>query len=163
MDSSASIAADVLIGPEMSTADEYDVLEAFATIDVAATTRLAPTQRSLDGIEWLVLAVLPLQAFLSSLGSKLAEDVYGGLKDVVGRILRRSSPERRARTLVLQDTATGLQVVLESDLPIEAYRQLVALDLSTVHGGPIRYDRSHNTWQPNPTGEPRDLADESAW
>jgi hypothetical protein len=137
----------------MSTADEYDVAEAFATIDVAATTRLVPTQRSLNGVEWLVLAMLPLQAFLSGLGSKLAEDAYHGLKDVVGRILRRSNPGRRERALVLQDTATGLQVVLEPDLPIEGYRRLVTLDLSAFHGGPVRYDRSRNAWQSHPAGE----------
>jgi hypothetical protein len=57
--------------------------------------------------------VLPLQAFLSGLGSKLAEDIYQELKDVVGRVLRRSNPRGQERTLVLQDTATGLQVVLE--------------------------------------------------
>ena len=153
MDNSALIAADVLVRPGMSTADEYDVAEAFATIDVAATTRLAPTQRTLNGVEWLVLAMLPLQAFLSGLGSKLAEDAYHGLKDVVGRILRRSNPGRRERALVLQDTATGLQVVLEPDLPIEAYRRLVTLDLSAFHGGPVRYDRSRNAWQSHPAGK----------
>jgi hypothetical protein len=153
MDSSASIAADVLIRPGMSTADEFDVAEAFATIDVAATTRLVPTQRTLNSAEWLVLAMLPLQAFLSGLGSKLAEDVYHGLKDVVGRILGRSNPGRRERALVLQDTATGLQVVLEPDLPTEAYRRLVELDLSAFGHGPVRYDRSRNAWQSHPAGE----------
>jgi len=137
----------------MSTADEYDVAEAFATIDVAATTRLAPTQRTLNGAEWLVLAMLPLQAFLSGLGAKLAEDVHCGLKDVVGRILGRSSPGRRERVLVLQDPATGLEVVLEPDLPIEAYRRLVTLDLSAIRGGPVRYDRSRDAWQSDPAGE----------
>jgi hypothetical protein len=153
MDSTAPIAADVLIRPGTSTDDEYDVVEAFTKMDVVATTRLAPTQRSLNGVEWLVLAVLPLQAFLSGLGSKLAEDVYYELKDVVGRILRRSNPGRRERALVLQDTVSGLQVVLEPDLPIEAYRRLVELDLSAFRHGPVRYDRSRNAWQSNPTGE----------
>jgi hypothetical protein len=153
MDNSASIAADVLVRTGMSTADEYDVVEALATIGVAATTRLAPTQRTLNGTEWLVLAALPLQTFLSGLGSKLADDVYHGLKDVVGRILRRSNPGRRERALVLQDTATGLQVVLEPDLPTEAYRRLVELDLSAFRHGPVRYDRSRNAWQSNPAGE----------
>jgi hypothetical protein len=154
MDSSASITADVLIRPGMSAADEYDVMQAFATIDVAATIRLVSPQRTLNGTQWLVLAVLPLQAFLSGLGSKLAEDVYQRLKDVVGRILRRSNPGRRDRTLVLQDTATGLQVVLEPDLPIKAYQQLVTLDLSALHGGLLRYDRSSNAWETNPTSKP---------
>lgn len=153
MDSSASIAADVLVKPQMSIADEHDVMEAFSTAGVAATIRLAPSKRSLNGAEWLVLAVLPLHAFLSGLGSKLAEDAYHGLKDVVGRILRRSSPGRRERVLVLQDTATGLQVVLEPDLPTEAYRCLVELDLSAFRHGPVRYDRSRNAWQSHSAGE----------
>ena len=153
MDSSAPIAADVLVRSGMSTADEYDLAEAFATIGVAATTRLAPTQRTLNGVEWLVLALLPLQAFLSGLGSKLAEDAYHELKDVVDRTLRRSHPQRREQALVLQDTATGLQVVLEPDLPIEAYRRLVTLDLSAFRHGPVRYDRSRNAWQSHPAGE----------
>jgi hypothetical protein len=153
MDSSASIAADVLLRPETSAADEHEVMEAFATIGVAATTRLAPTQRTLNGAEWLVLAVLPLQAFLSSLGSKLAEEVYHGLKDVVGRLLNRSGPRRHEGALLLQDTATGLQIVLEPDLPIEAYRQLVTLDLTAFDGGPVRYDRSRSAWQSNPAGQ----------
>jgi hypothetical protein len=161
MDSSAPIAADVLVRPGMSTADEYDVVDAFATMDVAATTRLVPTQRTLNGAEWFILALLPLQAFLSGLGSKLAEDVYHGLKDVVGRILRRSNPERRERALVLQDTATGLQVVLEPDLPTEAYRRLVELDLSAFRHGPVRYDRSRSTWRCNPTENLLDTAGES--
>jgi hypothetical protein len=137
----------------MSIADEHDVIEAFATAGVAATIRLAPAQRSLNGAEWLVLAVLPLHAFLSGLGSNLAEDLYQGLKDVVGRILRRSKPGRHKRALVLQDTATGLQVVLEPDLPIEAYRELVALDLSAFHVGTVRYNRSRNAWQSNRASE----------
>ena len=50
MDNSAPIAADVLVRSGMSTADEYDLAEAFATIGVAATTRLAPTQRTLKEV-----------------------------------------------------------------------------------------------------------------
>jgi hypothetical protein len=82
MDSSASIAADLLLTPESSTADERDVVEAFSVIGVTVTTRVAPIRRKLDGVEWLVLAVMPLQAFLSGLGSKLADDAHHGLKEV---------------------------------------------------------------------------------
>lgn len=147
MDRSAPIAADVLLTSGSSAADERDVVEAFSVIGVTVTTRVAPIRRKLDGVEWLVLAVLPLQAFLSGLGSKLAEDVHHGLKSVVDRILRRSEPGRRELTLVLQDTATGLKVVLESDLPTEAYRRLVELDLSAFHHGLVHYDRSRDAWQ----------------
>lgn len=48
--------------------------------------------------------------------------------------------------LVLQDTATRLQVVLEVNLPPTAYEQLCALDLSTFPQGPLHYDRHQARW-----------------
>jgi hypothetical protein len=148
MDSSPSIAADVLLRSGASAPDERDVMEAFSAIGVAVTTRFAPTRRRLDGVEWLVLAALPLQAFLSGLGSKLAEDVHGGLKNAVDRILRRRSESAQHEpALVLQDTASGVQVVLEPDLPIEAYKRLLQLDLSSFRHGLLHYDPSYDAWQ----------------
>jgi hypothetical protein len=148
MDSSPSIAGEVLLKSGASAADEHDVMEAFSAIGVAATIRFAPTRRRLDGVEWFVLAALPLQAFLSGLGSKLAEDVYGGLKNAVDRILRRGSePTQHEPALVLQDTVTRVQVVLEPDLPIDAYKRLLQLDLSSFRHGLLHYDRSYDAWQ----------------
>jgi hypothetical protein len=148
IDSSPPIAADVLLRSVVSAADERDVMEAFSAIGVAATIRFAPTRRRLDGVEWLVLAALPLQAFLSGLGSKLAEDVHGGLKNAVGRILHcRSEPARHQPTLVLQDTASGVQIVLEPELPIQAYKCLLQLDLPAFRHGSLHYDRDSGAWQ----------------
>jgi len=50
--------------------------------------------------------------------------------------------------LVLQDAATRLQVVLDADLPAEAYQALVALDLSAfqARAGALRPP----TWQVAP-------------
>jgi len=49
--------------------------------------------------------------------------------------------------LVLQDTTTRLQVVLEADLPVEAYRQLISLDLAAIRHGPLHYDRQRSEWR----------------
>jgi hypothetical protein len=38
-------------------------------------------------------------------------------------------------------------VVLEADLPIEAYQALVALDLLAFRQGPVHYDRQRGTWR----------------
>ena len=89
--------------------------------------------------EWLrlVLATLPLHAFLSGLGSAAAQDVAKELKYLVGRVASAKRPSASSQqVLVLQDAATRLQVVLEADLPAEAYQALVALDLWAVPPGP---------------------------
>jgi hypothetical protein len=49
--------------------------------------------------------------------------------------------------LLLQDSTTGIQVVLEADLPDEASQKLLALDLSTIRRGPVHYDRHHHRWR----------------
>ncbi len=91
---------------------------------------------------------LPLHAFLSGLGSATAQDVAQGLKRLVGRVVgakhkSASSPQ----VLVLQDAVTRLQIVLEADLPAEAYQALVALDLSAFRQGPVHYDRQGGRWR----------------
>ena len=104
--------------------------------------------RGSEQLHWLVLAALPLHAFLSGLGSAAAQDVAQGLKRLVGRVVgahRKTAPS--AQVLVLQDAATRLQVVLEADLPAEAYEALVALDLSVFRQGPVHYDRQRGRWR----------------
>jgi hypothetical protein len=72
------------------------------------------------------------------------------LKSAIGRLLGRDQEQPAAeqlRPLVLQDTASGLQVVLEADLPDAAYQQLVGLDLAKFQLGPLHYDRQQRRWR----------------
>jgi len=55
---------------------------------------------------------------LTAIGAKLDEDGYQMFKAAVRRLLTtRTSPAGPERPIVLQDPRTGLQVVLEPDLP----------------------------------------------
>jgi hypothetical protein len=142
------IAADILVAAEVSAEEEQAIVEAFRALDVAARTRMVPTRRSLEQLHWLVLATLPLHALLSGLGAAAAQDIAQGLKHLVGRVIgtkhkSASSPQ----VLVLQDAVTQLQVVLETDLPAEAYQALVTLDLSAFRQGPVHYDRRRGRWR----------------
>lgn len=142
------LAAEVLVKAEVSAEEEQTIVEAFRALDVAARTRMAPTLRGIEQLHWLVLAALPLQAFLSGFGSVIAEDVAQGLKRLVGRVFgAKRQTASSAQVLVLQDTATRLQVVLEANLPTEAYQALVALDLSAFRQGPVHYDRQRGRWR----------------
>ena len=148
MNNSDPLAAEVLVTAEVSAEEEQAIADAFRALDVAVRTRMVPTRRGLEQLHWLVLAALPLHAFLSGLGSAAAQDVAQGLKRLVGRVVgAKRVMASSAQVLVLQDAATRLQVVLEADLPVEAHQALVALDLSAFQQGPVHYDRQCGRWR----------------
>ena len=142
------LAADVLVSSEVSAEHEAVIVDAFRAVDVTARTRMVPTRRGVAELSWLVLATLPLQAFLTGLGVVMAEDATQRMKRLVGRVLptRRAHPPT-SRLLVLQDAVTRLQVVLEPDLSAEAYQALLTLDLSQFRHGPLHYDRQLGRWR----------------
>lgn len=148
MSNSDPLAAEVLVSVKMSAEGEQAIVEAFRALGIAVRTRMIPTRRGLEQLHWLVLAALPLSAFLSGLGSAAAQDVAQGLKRLVGHVLvARSKTVSGPQVLVLQDAATRLQIVLEADLPAEAYQALVMLDLSVFRQGPVHYDRQRGRWR----------------
>lgn len=114
--------------------------------------RVVPPHRGL-GIACLALLSLPVGAFLTALVGKLAEDAYTGLKQVVHSICRRGEHEP-PRPLVLRDTATGVRLILEADLPEQAYRQLFELDLAQFPVGPVHYDHHTGRWRSDLAGPP---------
>jgi hypothetical protein len=149
MNGSSPLKADVLIAAGLSPAVRQEIIDAFAAAGVAAHPRMIPAHRGAGELQWLVLAALPLQAFLSGLGSAMAENVSETLKRMVGRIRQTQHPAAQpGQVLVLQDTKTRLQVVLEADLPAEAYDGLISLDLSKYRKGPLHYDRQGHKWRP---------------
>jgi hypothetical protein len=139
--------AELLLAAGVSAEQEQELVKAFHAIGVTARTRTIPTRRGGEQLPWLVLAALPLQAFLSGLGSKLAEGTYEGLKRLVARLPRHQSAAQSTQVLVLEDPDSRLQIVLEPDLPTDAYRQLVTLDLSAIQQGQLRYDRNRAMWR----------------
>jgi hypothetical protein len=114
------------------------------TLGISARVTVIPPRRGGD-LQWLILAALPLQAFLSGIGGRFAEDAYTYLRDAARTLLHQEQPA--ARPMVLQDTASGLQIILEHDLPSKAYEQLLGLDLSSFRLGPVHYDRAEERWR----------------
>jgi hypothetical protein len=141
-------AAEVFIAAEVPPEQEQAIVEAFAALGVAARARIVPARRGTGDLQWVLLAVLPLQAFLSTLGSAFAGSADQALKRLVGRAHkgRRDTASPRP-VLVLQDAATRLQVVLEADLPAKAYEALLSIDLSKFHKGPLHYDSHRGAWR----------------
>jgi len=136
----------ILTGP-----DERLLRDLLAGCGASAQVETVPVHRGESAaLTWIVLAVLPLQAFLAALGSKMADDAYAQVRTLVKRLAAgRPKPPGVGppAPLVLVDRGTGLQVVLEADLPAEAYRQLIALDLSQFSHGPVHYDLGRGRWR----------------
>jgi hypothetical protein len=149
--SSDPLTARILLPGEVPPAQEQAIVEAFRTIGVTALARVVPPRRGVGDLPWLVLAALPLQAFLGGLGSEAAKGTYEGLKRLVAVVVGgRPEPARPDQVLVLEDPTSQLRIVLEADLPTDAYRQLVELDLSAYLQGPLHYDRQRSKWRSEP-------------
>jgi hypothetical protein len=148
--------AQVILGSPgiLAEPDERLLLDVLAGCGASTQLETIPVHRGEStALTWIVLAVLPLQAFLAALGSKMADDAYAQLRNLVKRLAagRRPpagpSPAGQPAPLVLLDRGTGLRIVLEADLPAEAYRQLTALDLSQFGTGPVHYDLARGRWR----------------
>ncbi|MEV0258890.1 hypothetical protein AB0H82_32090 [Streptomyces sp. NPDC050732] len=153
--------AELLLDREVPEDLRQELVAAFDRLGVPPVrVRRTLDHRGAADIPWIVLASLPLQAFLSGLGAEAVKDAYDAFKGVVRRTARPASPAdgtmgearetretREARPMVLRDAVTGLDIVLEPDLPAEAYETLTALDLAEFAVGPLHYDRAQGRWR----------------
>lgn len=143
----SALAAAVYVDARVGGDGERWLVGHLADLGVDADVKVVPARRSTVELHWLVLVALPLQAFLAGLGGKLATDAYDGLKRLTRRLVARPDTAGLAPApLVLQDTASGLRIILEVDLPDEAYEQLFTLDLPRFGVESVRYDRCAHRW-----------------
>ncbi len=159
--------ADVFVEETAPPGQETPLVEEFGALGFTVRARALPARRPIEQLAWAVLVVLPLQAFLTALGGKAGEDAHHGLRNAVSKVLRRASEaepstgtsteptgESEAEplapatppTVVLQDPATGIRIILGPHLDDTAYRALRALDLTRITQGPVRYDTAEARW-----------------
>ena len=146
--------AEILVAERLSEAGSRELVRAFEEVGLAAVVREVPPRRGLEDLAWLALVAIPLKPFYDELAKDVAADGYRRLKSAatavfqrVGGTERTSSGTPDPRLLLLEDTATGVQIVIEPDLPDESYAQLLELDLSTFRHGPVHYDRHRRRWR----------------
>jgi hypothetical protein len=140
----------VLLDSDIGADEEQLLVAALRGCGVTAEAKIIPPRRDAQALAWMVLVSLPVQAFISGIGTAMAESAYAAFVRAVQRILGRHrppGPDRPPAVLVLQDPATGLRIALEPDLPGEAHKQLLALDLSRYRYGPLHYDRGLRRWR----------------
>lgn len=150
-DSTVVLPAEVLVAADVPDEDHDQLIDDLRSLGLDPTARRALRRRGISDIPpWVVFIALPLQPFLNALIENLAGDAYQRLKASIVRVFRHRhelGTEAGARVVVLADTVTGVQVVLEPDLPAKSYQQLLRFDLSTITRGPVRYDRGEGRWR----------------
>jgi hypothetical protein len=149
MTNPSTMSADIFVSTQLAPEREELIVDALTALGVSARVRVLPPRRGVGDLQWLVLVALPLQAFLTSLGSKIADDAYQGFQRAVRRLLHRVAEDQvpALKPVVLQDATSGIQVVLDPDLSVEGYKQLLHLDLSQFRFGPVHYDQARQRWR----------------
>jgi hypothetical protein len=137
----AELLVDHRLGPDAVEGIE----QAFRAAGLSPTVYRAPARRGAEELNWLVVAAIPLSSFLTTMGTKLAEDSYKELRQLAHRVFKRA-PASKPSSLVLEDQDTGTQVVLTPDLPVEGYRALLDADLAGYDGDRVRYDPAQERW-----------------
>ena len=138
---------ELLFDHEIADELAQQLVATFREFGFDTTFRRTLTHRGLSELSWLVLAALPLQAFLSGLGSEAVKDIYASVKKLAKNRTKKNRDTHGAVPLVLQDSNSELKIILEPDLPVEAYQQLAGLDLSRYRIGPLHYDRQRKLWR----------------
>jgi len=156
MTNAESMSADVFIDSQVRQEQEDLIVAALTALGVSVRVRVLPPLRGAEDLQWLILAALPLQSFLTSIGSKFADDAYRGFQSALSKISHKEPADHAdqaalaqpaPKPVVLQDATSGIQVVLPPDLPAAGYDQLLALDLSRFRFGPVHYDQAQQRWR----------------
>lgn len=162
--SAAQLGATVFISDDVPRKEEQELMEALEELGFAGSAKEMPTVRSADMVEAIAVLMIPATAFLNALGASVATDAYDKFKRGLARVFRRHADSGDAGTgagvgagagqpIVLKDVQTGLQILIGSDLPNEAYSALTSLHLEEFRVGPLHWDQMLRRW--------RSIADEA--
>jgi hypothetical protein len=138
-----TLAADVAIYGGAGPDDETRVREALRELDVNARVQTATS--GTDRGSWVVLASLPTRMLFENMAARRA-DVASQIRDLIRRITVRED-NSVVGLLMLQDTETGIQIVLSADLPEVAFGALPHVDLIHFTFGPVHYDVVAAAWR----------------
>jgi hypothetical protein len=143
-----TVRAELIFDHEIADELTEELVVTFREFGFDTEFRRTLTHRGVAELSWLLLAALPLQAFLTGLGSEAVKDLYAGVKKLTrNRAAKKTAGNGGTIPLVLQDSNSDLKIILEADLPEEAYQQLAGLDLSAYKIGPLHYDRQRKAWR----------------
>lgn len=117
----------------VSEAEKREVSEAFRLVGFEPGDIGLQERRSLGDHPWLVMVSVSLGIFLKSFLEQAGHNAADALRDFIKRIFkaRRSSAKPDGQFVII-DRDSGLWVTILTELPIEACRKLMELDLTQL-------------------------------
>jgi hypothetical protein len=128
---------------ERDASEEVSRLEQiFSEVGVRAEVRAVLEQRSgvAAAIPWVVYVTAPVQAFLVKLAANAADDAWKALRDFVHRLCEERRLARQSDGSVVLQESGGLTLVLNDNIPDEAFRELVEKRLAGDPNGYFVWD-----------------------
>ena len=143
---------DVLMDGEASPDEVTAVEEVFKEEGIGASVRATYFRKSLDELPWVifisgvafVLILDFLRAAAQGAGREAGRDAYQGLRRLVSRLY--AARQNKPGSVIYKDTETRTIIVLQEDLPQEAYRLLTEMGPDKLNGGNWIWDFDQNRW-----------------
>jgi hypothetical protein len=102
-------------------------------------------------LTWMIIASIPPSAFLTSYFASAGADAWKATKGLSEQVIRLVKDLKEARggdgdgTIELQDGGRPW-LLLTSDMPDEAFRQLETIDWSAAKSGQLKWDVRGRCW-----------------
>lgn len=126
------------------------VEEAFRRAGLEVSVRASVIELS-EQFTWIVIASIPASAFLSQYFAAAGADAWSASKRLPDQLRQLVRDLKDARggdqegKIELEDAGRPW-LLLSSDLPDEAFRQLESIDQSVVQGGSLRWHYQDQCW-----------------
>jgi hypothetical protein len=134
----------VLVDKWASPEEVRAVEEAFRRVGLEANVRAGVVELS-QQLTWIVIVSIPPSAFLTAYFGAAGADAWKATKGLSNWVRRFVQDLKDARggdqegTIELEDAGRAW-LLLPSDLPEEAFRQLETVDWSTAQNGSLKWD-----------------------
>jgi hypothetical protein len=135
-----------------STATPYEVAavgNAFLVAGLDAKVSANYERRGADIYPWALFVLVPVGAFFKKIGEAAGEDAWKALKGLVRRLYeaRRESPAPKGVVVLQSRGEFEEDIVLEDDLPDEAWEALIRIERRRTSSGYMRWDPSKGKWR----------------
>lgn len=143
---------DVLANPVLSIDAVHEIEAELRELGLEPQTRWAPTRRAAVEFSWLLLISIPSKVLVEVVLERAGARAHKMLRQLIERALSRPKNQTTSKsapdTVVIESEETGARFVVHSDMPTEAYRQLVEyLADQGAAAGVWTFDPSRERWR----------------
>jgi hypothetical protein len=138
-----TVRADVVVYGGVPRGEAARIREVLTSFGVTAQVRIAGSPGGRPH-SWVAFVSLSVRSLVERLGSTIADRA-----ERLGELIRRVALDHveLGGLIVLVDTETGIEMILEPALPADALRSFQDVDLEDFTFGPVHYDAESSGWR----------------